>query len=93
VQVEASTATVGEVGGPFGLVLANIGERSVVELAADLVARIAPGGHMVLAGLLVDQEPRVIEAYEGNGLSHEATTVRDGWASPVFLRKSTTSPS
>jgi ribosomal protein L11 methyltransferase len=90
VVVDASTTPVGEVPGRFDLVVANIGARTLVALAVDVGGRVAPGGRLVLAGLLVDQCPAVVAAYEGEGLTLVATAERDGWASPEFLRKSTT---
>lgn len=84
---------VDEVDGRFDLVVANIGSRTLRALAPSLVARVAAGGNLVLAGLLAEQVPAVVAAYEAEGLVLEVVGEREGWASPVFLRKSTTSGS
>ncbi|MEM7206574.1 MAG: 50S ribosomal protein L11 methyltransferase [Pseudomonadota bacterium] len=47
------------------LVLANILARPLVDLAATITGHCAPGGRIVLAGLLVEQEADVRRAYEG----------------------------
>jgi ribosomal protein L11 methyltransferase len=49
----ATDATpVGEVAGTYPLVLANIESKTLVELAPDLMARLAPGATLVLSGIL-----------------------------------------
>lgn len=88
-RVEASGRPVGEVTGEFELVVANIGARALRELAPAIAARVAPGGRLVLAGLLVEQVPEVAEAYRAEGLELEVVGERSGWASPRFLVKST----
>jgi ribosomal protein L11 methyltransferase len=91
VAVDASGSAVGEIVGRFGLVVANIGARVLTELAPDLAARLAPGGHLVLSGLVVPQVADVVAAYASEGLAMEAMGEREGWATPVFVGKSTTS--
>ena len=55
VTVEASTTPLAEVGGAFDLVLANLGGSEVVrDLGPALAARVAPGGALVVGGLLED---------------------------------------
>lgn len=87
--VAASTRPVGEVGERFDLVVANIGATALRDLAADVAARVAPGGRLVLAGLLVEQVPAVVDAYVAAGLEPDGVGERAGWASPRFQGKST----
>ena len=54
---------------PFGLIVANILAGPLIELAPDFAAALAPGGTVVLAGLLESQADGVIAAYEKLGLS------------------------
>lgn len=61
-RIAASQATLGELGEEFPLVLANIQAHVLRELRAELVARTAPGGTLILSGLLTPQaEPLAIE--------------------------------
>lgn len=61
-RVTADTAAVESVGGTYPVVLANIEAKTLVELAAALVARVAPGGLLVLSGILApDVAPSQIE--------------------------------
>ncbi|MEO1575432.1 MAG: 50S ribosomal protein L11 methyltransferase [Pseudomonadota bacterium] len=59
---------------PFDIVLANILAGPLVALAETLIRALAPGGHLVLSGLLADQVDEVSAAY--------AHTV--SWASPAI---------
>jgi ribosomal protein L11 methyltransferase len=87
--VDASTRPVGELTGRFEVVVANIGAATLRALAPAIAARVAPGGRLVLAGLLVEQVPDVAVTYEAEGLELIDVGERDGWASPSFLGKST----
>jgi ribosomal protein L11 methyltransferase len=54
---------------PFDLIVANILAGPLIELAPDFVRSLAPGGAIVLAGLLDTQADGVIAAYEKVGLA------------------------
>jgi ribosomal protein L11 methyltransferase len=70
----------GEVpGAPFGIVVANILLNTLVELAPRLAGKVAPGGRLVLSGLLADQGGEAEAAYAALGLRPRDRLVRDGW--------------
>jgi ribosomal protein L11 methyltransferase len=54
---------------PFDLIIANILAGPLIELAADFARAIAPGGTVVLAGLLDTQTDAVSAAYAESGLA------------------------
>jgi ribosomal protein L11 methyltransferase len=83
-RVEASSDTVASVGSTFDLVVANIGVRVLLDLAPDLVARVAPGGRLALAGLLVDQVDPVVAACAG--CVEVERRHDDGWSVCVLQR-------
>lgn len=62
-RVEASTMPVEQLTLTSPLVLANIEARTLVPMAADLSARVAPGGLLLLSGILVPQKDDVRAAY------------------------------
>ena len=70
--------------GPFDLILANILAGPLQDLARDLAARAAPGGVVVLSGLLEHQEAPVRQAYADAGLSYRETDIIDGWVILTF---------
>ena len=53
---------------PFDLLIANILAGPLVDLAPGFAAALAPGGTMILSGLLDTQADRVADAYEAEGL-------------------------
>ena len=53
---------------PFDLLIANILAGPLVELAPYFAKAVAPGAHVVLAGLLDTQADAVIAAYETEGM-------------------------
>ncbi len=51
-RVVADEAPVGDLGERYDVVLANIEARTLIDLAPGLIARVAPGGLLVLSGVL-----------------------------------------
>lgn len=62
--------------GDFDIVLANILAEPLIALAPTLLARLKPGGYVVLAGLLDRQADQVEAAYPGIAWTRNAL---DGW--------------
>jgi ribosomal protein L11 methyltransferase len=54
---------------PFDLIIANILAGPLIELAPDFTHALAPGGTIILAGLLNTQADRVAGAYQAQGLA------------------------
>ncbi|MGE5452706.1 MAG: 50S ribosomal protein L11 methyltransferase [Acidobacteriota bacterium] len=70
---------VGEAEGAYPVVLANILATPLKMLAPLLAGHVAPGGHLVLAGILARQEDELKEAYAGVGLQLQVANAEDGW--------------
>jgi ribosomal protein L11 methyltransferase len=49
--LSATAAPLADVDGSFDVVVANVGRAAIVELAGELVARVAPGGWLAVAGI------------------------------------------
>ena len=75
-----------EARGPYDLLIANILAGPLVELARDFGAAVAPGGSLLLAGLLTTQERAVRRACTRAGFRLAARIVRGDW-SILWLRK------
>jgi ribosomal protein L11 methyltransferase len=71
--------------GPFDLVLANILANPLRRLAEAMSRHLAPGGLVVLSGLLTPQTRGVIAAYRARGLVPVRHLKIDGWSS-LLLR-------
>ncbi|MEJ2384897.1 MAG: 50S ribosomal protein L11 methyltransferase [Xanthomonadales bacterium] len=68
------------------LVLANILAGPLIELAPRLVASAAPGGRIVLSGLLEEQLGDVAPAYRAT-CEEAGVAVADGWARLELVRR------
>jgi ribosomal protein L11 methyltransferase len=67
-------------GAPYDLVFANILAAPLIALAAGIAPCVAPGGRLILSGLLARQERAVRAAYRARGLVLVERIVLDGWA-------------
>jgi ribosomal protein L11 methyltransferase len=73
-------------GAPYDLILANILARPLIRLAYPMSRHLAPGGYIVLSGLLISQEAAVRSAYRTQSLFLVRRFLRGGW-STLVLRK------
>ncbi len=71
-------------GAPFDLVLANILARPLVRLAPAIARHLAPGGRVILSGLLDGQGPAVLDAYRAHGLANAERIALDEWLTLVI---------
>lgn len=71
---------------PADIVLANILSGTLVDLAESLCARVAPGGRLVLSGILAEQAEHVEAAYRPL-IGEAGTATREGWVRLDFCRK------
>ena len=70
---------------PYDLVIANILAGPLIDLAPEVAASLAPGGRLILAGLLDHQADRVAAAYRRQGLMPSRTHSRGDWPTLVML--------
>ncbi|MFG1346922.1 50S ribosomal protein L11 methyltransferase [Xanthobacter autotrophicus DSM 431] len=66
--------------GPYDLILANILLPPLKRLARPLRGLLAPGGRIVLSGLLVQQAPAALAVYRAQGLHLVSKRHIEGWA-------------
>jgi len=64
---------------PFDLIVANILARPLMRLAPAMAKYLAPGGSLILSGILERQRNAVIAAYAGQEFRHMRTLPREGW--------------
>jgi ribosomal protein L11 methyltransferase len=70
---------------PFGLIIANILAGPLIELAPDFARALAPGGTVMLAGLLDSQAEAITRAFREEGLSlGEGLSPSGEWPVLVF---------
>ncbi|MCR4281691.1 MAG: 50S ribosomal protein L11 methyltransferase [Bauldia sp.] len=71
---------------PYDLIVANILAAPLVALANDVRRNLAPGGSVILSGLLTTQRRRVAAMYRCQGLRPTDAIVIGGWATLVLRR-------
>ena len=73
-----------QVSGSYGLVAVNILARVIVEMMQEgLAARVCPGGKLIAAGIIADQELEVVAALDQEGLMLVERQQRGDWVSLV----------
>lgn len=70
----------------YNLIFANILEEPLRRMSAPLSSLLAPGGRLILSGLLAAHAPGVIAAYRRQGLRLQSRTILDGWVTLVMRR-------
>jgi ribosomal protein L11 methyltransferase len=71
---------------PYDLILANILAGPLIELAPSVSAGLAPGGRLILAGLLEGQAEAVAAAYRRHGLMLSSRVENGEWPT-LLMRK------
>ncbi len=84
--VRLQTGTLAEVQASFDLVMANIQADVLELLAPDFPARLAPGAHLILSGILTDQVDGLLPAYQRAGFRLIARLDEGEW-SGLLLRQ------
>lgn len=79
VDVELSTRDVAAIPGRFPLVVANIMANVLEDLSIALVDKIAPGGEILLSGILDFQAGQVEKVFNERGLVSVGRRTQDEW--------------
>ncbi|MFN3387637.1 MAG: 50S ribosomal protein L11 methyltransferase [Allosphingosinicella sp.] len=72
---------------PYDLVIANILAGPLIDLAPAVAGAIAPGGRLLLAGLLDSQADRVAAAYRRQGMMLSRRVERGEWPTLVMRKR------
>ena len=75
---------------PYDLLIANILAGPLIELAPALAGALAPGGRLILAGLLDHQAEAVTAAYRRQGMMAGTSVVRGDWPTLVLRKRKAT---
>jgi ribosomal protein L11 methyltransferase len=71
---------------PYDLIAANILAGPLIDLAPSVAGALAPGGMLILAGLLDHQAPGVTASYRRQGLTPSSSIPRGEWPT-LLMRK------
>jgi ribosomal protein L11 methyltransferase len=86
-RVSVSNTPLAMISGSFDIVLANILAEDLVRMAPDLIARLNPGGLLILSGILIEKEPMVIEGYANSTMTLTEVSREGEWSCLVLTRK------
>ena len=84
--VLGSLGSDGPIQGPYDLVVANIIARVLIELAPELAQVVAPGGRLILAGIIDTKEAFVHEAFAATNLTLVRRTESEDWVALVWRK-------
>ncbi len=73
-------------GSKYDLICANLISTLLIEEQRRILSRLAPGGMLVLAGILRSEFPVVQESYEEKGLKLIAQQTENEWQSGAFVQ-------
>jgi len=86
-RVTVSDTPLALINGCFDIVLANILAEDLVRMAPDLVARLNPGGLLILSGILIEKETLVIDGYANSVMTLTEVSREGEWSCLVLQRK------
>lgn len=75
---------------PYDLLIANILAGPLIDLAPSLAGALAPGGRLILAGLLDHQAGAVAAAYRRQGMMASSRIVRGDWPTLIMRKRRST---
>lgn len=87
VRASAGFAKLGPTHARYDLVLANILARPLTQLASRLASAVAPGGTLVLSGLLAEQETWIRAVYRLHGMVFCGRIAQQGWHTLRFIKR------
>ena len=87
-QVEFSTTPLESMTGSFDVILANILAEELVRLAPHLAERLAPGGKLVLSGILAEKESLVRNGFAPHPLNYLETHHEGEWVALLYRKGS-----
>jgi ribosomal protein L11 methyltransferase len=85
-RIDVRQGTVSPSGGAFPIVLANLLSHTLIELARDLAAAVAPGGVLVVSGITDDRAADVDASLARQGLAKTAESRGEGWIASSWAR-------
>lgn len=77
--------TIGDIGGIFEVIAANLMSEILIGISRDLAKRLAPSGILIASGMIAGQEKEVITAMGLAGLSPGATIREGRWVTMEFM--------
>lgn len=72
--------------GPYSIIVANILSHVLAKLLPGIAANLAPGGHLLMSGILAEDAGTINDQAEQLGLKHIQTYNQDDWIATVLVK-------
>ncbi len=83
--IAVSALSLQEIEGKFDIIAANIIHDTLIALSGDLVKRLAPGGELILSGILTEgQLDTICEVFSALGVEKREVRSSEEWAAVCF---------
>jgi ribosomal protein L11 methyltransferase len=86
VPIALAVGSASDLRGTFDVVLANIVAAVLQRIAPDLAAHLAPGGRLVVAGIIAGEEDETVAAFAREGLAVRAREQEGDWVALELAR-------
>jgi ribosomal protein L11 methyltransferase len=85
--ITASDSPLERVEGTYDIVVANILAEELVNMAAELVKRVSPGGFLILSGILTEKENVVMQEFSTSEMSLVEISHEAEWSCLAYRRE------
>lgn len=85
-QIRITEQSLEQIPGRYDLILANILAGENIRLAPLFLEHLQPGGHLLLSGILAEQQAQVVAAYAEQPVGLVEIRQRDEWLCLVYRR-------
>ena len=82
--IELRKGDIGSASGTYDMIAANLISSTLVQISGDIAARLAPGGIVIMAGILKGQDDEVAAAAEKAGLRRVERLLDGKWVTLAF---------
>ncbi|MEA2662160.1 MAG: ribosomal protein methyltransferase, partial [Chloroflexota bacterium] len=86
VAIDIGVGSASDLPGTFDVVVANIVAAVLQKIAGDLTAHLAPGGRLVVAGIIATEEDETVAAFAVHGLRTVARDQEGDWVALELTR-------
>lgn len=73
--------------GPYDIILANINRNILLQYMADMRRLLTPGGHLLLSGIMTQDEPAILESASLQGLVRLQQEEKDNWLAMKLIAR------
>lgn len=78
--------SIDQVNGPYSVIVANILSHVLARLLPGIAGKLTVGGHLIMSGILAEDEEAIIDQAQLLGLRHLQSYGKDDWVATVFTK-------